>query len=77
MAGTGVVDRDPARRLQPGAQDVARLVAEQVLFVDQQPDEVALGQVDADRPDLVQQTGHRHLALVILRQQKAVQRGAE
>ncbi len=77
MARAGVVDRDPARRLQPGPQHVARLVAEQVLPRDQQPDEMALGHVDADRPDLVQEARHRHLALVILRQQEAVQRGTE
>ncbi len=38
---------------------------------------MALGHVDADRADLVQQARHRHLALVMLRQHEAAQSRAE
>jgi len=74
----GVVDRDPARCLEPGPQHIARLVLEQVLSADQQPDEVGLGHVDADRPDLlIQEARYGHLALVVLCQHEAVQCGTE
>ena len=61
MAGTGVVHRDPARRLQPGPQHVAVLVEKLVLFVDQQAHHLAPGDADADRLQLHHQPLDRYL----------------
>ncbi len=52
VAGAGVVDADPARRRQAGPQHLARLVEEGALAPIQQPDHLALGDRDADRPEL-------------------------
>ncbi len=69
----GVVHRDPARRLQPGAQHVAGLGDEAVLAGDQQPHQLALGDVDANAAQQRQQPRHRDLALMVLRQHEAAQ----
>ena len=50
MARAGVVHRDPGRRLQPGAQNLAGLRQEAVLLVGQQAHDLPLGDADADRP---------------------------
>ena len=73
VAGAGVVDADPARRGQPGPQHLARLVEEGVLARVQQPDDLALGDRDADGPELGHQARHGHLALVVLGQHEAAQ----
>jgi hypothetical protein len=73
VARPGVVDRDPGRRLQPRPQHVAGLREEAVLAGDQQPHHLALGDVDPDGAQLRHQPGHRHLALVVLRQHEAPQ----
>ena len=69
----GVIHRDPARRLQPGAQHVARFRQELVLPADQQSHQLPLRDADADRLELGQQTRHRDLPLVVLRQHEAAQ----
>ena len=77
VAGAGVVDADPARRAQPGPQHLARLGEEGVLARVQQPDDLALGDDDADRPELGHQARHGHLALVVLGQHEPAQLGPE
>jgi hypothetical protein len=77
VAGAGVVDADPVRRGQPGPQHLARLVEEGVLARVQQPHDLALGDQDADRPELGDQARHRDLALVVLGQHEAAQLGPE
>ena len=73
VASTGIVDADPTRRAQPGPQHLRHLVEEGALALVQQPDELALGDRDADRPQLSQQTRHGHLALVVLEQHEPAQ----
>ena len=77
VAGAGVVDADPARRGQPGAQHLARLGEEGVLARVQQADDLPLGDQDADRPELGHEARHGHLALVVLGQHEAAQRRPE
>jgi hypothetical protein len=67
MSSTGVVDRDPPRRLQPGPQHRARLLDEALLACDQQPDQLALGNRDADRSQLLDQSRHGDLPLISAR----------
>jgi hypothetical protein len=52
MTRAGVVHCDPGCRPQPGAQNVAGLRQEVVLFVDQQAHDLPLGNADADRLQL-------------------------
>ena len=73
VAGAGVVDADPACRRQAGPQHIARLVEEAVLAFRQQPDNLPLGDHDADRPKLRHQTRHGDLALMVLKQHQAAQ----
>ena len=56
VASTGIVHRDPGGARQPGAQHIAGLVAKAVLASDQQTHELPLGDDDADRPQLLDQT---------------------
>jgi len=72
-ARAGVIDRDPGRRLQPGAQHIARLVDEAVLAADQQAHDLTLGDLDTDRREQRDQPGHGDLTLVILRQHEPAQ----
>ena len=58
---------------QAGPQHVARLVEEGVLALVQQPDDLALGDRDADGPELRHQARHGDLALVVLEQHEAAQ----
>ncbi len=73
MPRSGVIHRDPARRLQPGAQHVACFRQELVLPADQQSPELPLRDADADCLELGEQTRHRDLPLVVLRQHEAAQ----
>jgi hypothetical protein len=77
VAGAGVVDADPARRGQPGPQHLARLGAEGVPARVQQPHDLALGDEDADGPELGDQARNRDLALVVLGQYEPAQRRPE
>jgi hypothetical protein len=75
MAGAGVIDRDPARGLQPGAAHIRRLGQEAGPGIGQQPyhprsgrgHALALGDRDPEIVKLSHQTRHRHLAAVNLR----------
>ena len=58
---------------QPGPQHLARLGEEGVLARVQQADDLALGDQDADRPELGHQARHGDLALVVLGQHEAAQ----
>jgi hypothetical protein len=73
VAGAGVVDADPARGRQAGPQHVASLREERVLAFRQQPDDLPLGDHDADGAELPQQTWHGNLPLVVLEQHEAAQ----
>ena len=77
MACAGVVNRYPRRRLQPGAQHVARFVKEVLLLLGQQPLDLSLGDRHADRLQQRRQTGQCGLALMILHQHETAQVGAE
>jgi hypothetical protein len=59
------------------ARHLARLVEEGALALVQQPDDLALGDRDADRPELGDQARHGHLALVVLGQHEPAQRRPE
>ncbi len=71
VAGAGVVHRDPGGRLDPGAQDPARLGNKGILALDQQTHHLALGDIKAKIVELGNKARHRHLALVILGQHVA------
>jgi len=73
VARSGVVDRDPGRRFQPGAQHLARFVEETPLASNQQPHDLPLGNLDTDGLEQCHQPGHGDLALVILRQDEPAQ----
>ena len=73
MARAGVVDRDPGRRCQAGAQHVTRLADEAVLAADQQSHDLSLGDLDADRREQGDQPWDGDLTLVILCQHEAAQ----
>ena len=77
VTGAGVVDADPARGAQRGPQHLARLVEEGVLARVQQPDDLPLGDQDADGAELGDRARHGHLALVVLGQHEAAQRRPE
>jgi hypothetical protein len=55
------------------ARHLARLVEEGALALVQQPDDLALGDRDADRPELCHQARHRDLTLVVLEQHEPAQ----
>ncbi len=61
----------------PGAQHITRLAQEPGLGVGRKPCHLALGERDADIGELANQTRHRHLTAVILRQHEAPRLGAE
>jgi hypothetical protein len=73
VAGTGVVDADPARGRQARPQHIARLFENDILASGQQLHDLPLGNRDADRPKLCHQAGHRDLTLVVLEQHEAAQ----
>ena len=73
MACTGVVHRDPGRRLQARPQHVTVLIEEPVLSSDQQAHHLSLRDGDADPPQLCHQPRHRDLALMVLRQHETTQ----
>jgi hypothetical protein len=57
MPRTRVIDRYPRRRLQPGAQHLARFVEKALLLLSQQPLDLSLGDRHADRVQQRRQTG--------------------
>ena len=77
MAGPGVVDAYPGGGFQAGAQNIAHLLKEHLLVVDQHAHDLALGDRDANRMQLRRQPGDGHLALMVLGQHEAAQFGAE
>ncbi len=77
VARRGIVERDPGRARQPGPQHLARLAEKALLPGDQQPHHLTLGNCQAEAAQLLGQPRHRHLALVVLRHDKAPQLGAE
>jgi hypothetical protein len=77
MACARVIDRYPGRRLQAGAQNVARFVEEVILFVGQQPLDLSLGDRHANRMQQRRQTRQRGLPLMILHQHETAQVGAK
>ena len=77
VARTGIVDRDPPRRRQPSAQHVSCLAEEGVLALDEEPHHLPLGDHDADIIEQAHQPRHRDLALHILRNDEALELGAE
>ena len=68
----GIIHRDPARRLQPGAQYVSRFGVERALAANQQPHHLPLRYADTDRLQLCHQPRYRDLSLVILHQDVAL-----
>src|SRR5712691_8521792 len=77
VARHGIVHRDPGGTRQPGAQHLARLAEEAVLPGDQQPHDLALGDGKAEAAQLRDQPRHRHLSLMVLRENEAPQLGPE
>jgi hypothetical protein len=73
VARTGVIDADPRRRFQPGPQHGAGLIDEGAGVGVEQTDDLALGDHDADRPELSYQARHGDLALMVLQQREAAQ----
>ena len=73
VARTRVVDADPGRRFQPGPQHGAGLIDEGAGVRVEQADDLALGDHDADRPELGHQARHGDLALMVLQQHEAAQ----
>ena len=69
----GVVDRDPARALQPGPQHLLALVKERLLLPDQQTHDLPFGDGDPNRPQLRHQPRHGGLPLMVLGQHIAPQ----
>ena len=77
MARTGIVDRDPGRRLQASPQHLTAFSQEAVLTIDQQAHHLALGDADADRSQLRHQPLDCHLPLMVLQQHEAAQLRSE
>src|SRR5215217_9059094 len=71
VAGPGVVDRDPGRLRQSGAQHVASLIEKMLLSMDQQAHDLPRGDRQADSPQLHYQMRHGDLPLMVLGQHKA------
>jgi hypothetical protein len=77
MPRPGVVGRDPGGARQPGAQYLAGFVEKAVLLGRQQPHHLPLGHRQAEVAQLRDQPRHPHLSLMVLRHNKAPQRGAK
>src|SRR5712691_10883406 len=77
VAHRGIVDCDPGGARQPSPQHLARLAEKALLPADQQPHHLTLRDRQAEAAQLLDQPRHRHLSLVVLRQDKAPQLGAE
>jgi hypothetical protein len=73
VASAGIVHTDPRCRFQPGPQHGAGLLNEGAGVRVQQTDDLALGDHDADRPQLGYQARHGDLALMVLQQNEAAQ----
>ena len=73
VARARVIDADPGRRFQPGPQHGAGLIDEGAGVRVEQADDLALGDHDADGPELGHQTRHGDLALMVLQQHEAAQ----
>jgi hypothetical protein len=67
------IDADPDCGFQSGPQHLAGFVQEGAVARVQQADDLTLGNIDAERPELSDQTRHRHLALMILQEHQAAQ----
>src|SRR5215212_352371 len=52
VAGPGVIDRDPGRLRQPGAQHIASLITKALLALDEQTHDLPRGNRQADSPQL-------------------------
>jgi hypothetical protein len=61
VASAGIVHTDPGRRFQPGPQHGAGLIDEGAGVGIEQADDLALGDHDADRPELGHQARHGDL----------------
>src|SRR3954447_1731658 len=61
VAGPGVVDRDPGRLRQSGAQHVASLIEKMLLSMDQQAHDLPRGDRQANGPQLRHQARHGDL----------------
>ena len=77
VACTGVIDRDPRGRSEAGAQHITSLTEKSILTLDQQPHELALGDVDAEALQQGEQTRDRGMTLKVLRQHEPLQLGPE
>src|SRR4051812_21513891 len=73
VPGAGVIDADPGRRFQSRPQHSAGFVEEGALARVQQAHDLALGDRDAERPELGNQARHGDLALMVLQQHEAAQ----
>ena len=71
VPGAGVVDADPRRGLQPGAQHRLALVGETLLALIQEPQHLALGDIHPEVAQQARQALRRALALVIEGQQES------
>ena len=70
---SGVIDRDPSRRLHTGPQNVARLGHKPVLAPAPKPHHLAVRDVHPDIAQQTHQAANGHLAAVILGQHEAPQ----
>ncbi len=77
VAGAGVVDTDPGRALEAGAQDRPRLAGEARLTRVQQAHHLALGDHHPESAQQGDQTRHRGLAPVVEGQHETAQLGPE
>ena len=77
MARPGVVDRDPRRVGQAGAQHGAGFVDEALLAGGQQANDLPLGDHDAEPSQQRDQSRRRDLSLMILGEHEAAQFGSE
>jgi hypothetical protein len=71
VAGAGIIHTDPGRRFQPGPQH--GVIDEGAGVRVQQTDDLALGDHDADGPELAHQARHGDLTLMVLQQHETAQ----
>lgn len=77
MSCARVVDRDPGGGIEARAQHIACLAEKCVVALDQQPHELALGDVDAQILQQREQARHGGLALMVLGKHEAFELGPE
>ena len=77
MASPGVIDRDPGYARQTGPQYVSGLGPERILALIQEAQDLTLRDLDANRPQLRDQTGNRDLPLMELDKHEAAQLWSE